>query len=64
LPHVRVSDTRLGITRTARDTPDYVCSTAIDENLPSLKSGYGISLQLSGRSVGHRSLLVTLEGRW
>jgi iron complex outermembrane receptor protein len=50
LPHARVDDTRLGITRMARDTPKYVLSAGLDESLPSLQSSYGLSLQLSGRS--------------
>jgi len=51
LPHARVDDTRLGVTRMARDTPKYVLSAGLDESLPSLQSSYGVSLQLSGRSV-------------
>ncbi|MBU0688514.1 MAG: TonB-dependent receptor [Gammaproteobacteria bacterium] len=51
LPHATVNDTRLGISRMARDTPKYIFSAGLDENLPTLKSSYGVSLQLSGRSV-------------
>jgi iron complex outermembrane receptor protein len=51
LPKARVDDTRLGVTRMARDTPIYVFSAGLDESLPSLQSSYGISLQLSGRSI-------------
>ena len=51
LPHARVNDVRLGITRMAQDTPKYVFSAGLDANLPKLQSSYGISLQLSGRSV-------------
>ena len=51
LPHARVNDERLGITRMAQDTPKYVFSAGLDANLPKLQSSYGISLQLSGRSV-------------
>lgn len=51
LPKARVDDTRLGVTRMARDTPIYVFSAGLDESLPSLQSSYGISLQQSGRSI-------------
>jgi iron complex outermembrane receptor protein len=51
LPKARVDDVRLGVTRMARDTPIYVFSAGLDESLPSLQSSYGISLQLSGRSI-------------
>ncbi|HET7833635.1 MAG TPA: TonB-dependent receptor [Gallionella sp.] len=51
LPHARVNDTRLGLTRMARDTPKYVLLAGLDESLPKLQSSYGISLQLSGRSL-------------
>jgi iron complex outermembrane receptor protein len=51
LPHAQVDDTRLGITRMARDTPKYVLSAGLDGSLPKLQSSYGISLQQSGRSV-------------
>jgi iron complex outermembrane receptor protein len=51
LPKARVDDTRLGVTRMARDTPIYVFSAGLDESLPSLQSSYGISLQMSGRSI-------------
>jgi outer membrane receptor for ferrienterochelin and colicins len=50
LPHAKVNDERLGITRMARDTPKYVLSGGLDGSLPKLQSSYGISLQLSGRS--------------
>jgi iron complex outermembrane receptor protein len=50
LPHAQVNDTRLGVTRMARDTPKYVLSAGLDESLPKLQSSYGVSLQLSGRS--------------
>ncbi|MBI1886833.1 MAG: TonB-dependent receptor [Nitrosomonadales bacterium] len=50
LPHAQVDDTRLGIQRMARDTPKYVFSTGLDESLPKLRSSYGFSIQLSGRS--------------
>jgi iron complex outermembrane receptor protein len=51
LPHARVEDTRLGVTRMARDTPKYVFSAGLDQSLPQWQSSYGISLQQSGRSV-------------
>ncbi len=51
LPRARVEDTRLGITRDARDTPRYVLSSGLEGNLPKLQSSYGVSLQQSGRSV-------------
>lgn len=50
LPHAQVDDTRLGIQRMARDTPKYVLSAGLDESLPKLRSSYGFSMQLSGRS--------------
>ena len=50
LPRARVDDTRLGVTRMARDTPVYVFSAGLDESLPRWQSSYGISLQLFGRS--------------
>ncbi|NOT16273.1 MAG: TonB-dependent receptor [Methylotenera sp.] len=50
LPHGRVDDQRLGITRMARDTPRYVLSMGLDQSLPKLKSSYGVSVQISGRS--------------
>ncbi len=51
LPKARVEDERLGITRMARDTPKYVWSLGLDQSLPQWKSNFGLSLQLSGRSV-------------
>ncbi len=50
LPHAQVEDARRGITRMARDTPQYVFSAGLDASLPNLKSGYGISMQVSGSS--------------
>jgi len=50
LPNARVNDTRLGITRMARDTPNYVFSVGVDQSLPMWQSSYGISLQMSGPS--------------
>jgi iron complex outermembrane receptor protein len=51
LPHARVKDTRLGVSRDARDTPDYTFSSGVEQSLPKLKSSYGVTLQISGRSV-------------
>jgi iron complex outermembrane receptor protein len=72
LPHATVNDARLGISRMARDTPKYVFSAGLDENLPKLKSSYGVSLQLSGRSVTDipgemyavSDARTTLDGYW
>ena len=72
LPHATVNDARLGISRMARDTPKYVFSAGLDENLPKLKSSYGVSLQLSGRSVTDipgemyavSGARTTLDGYW
>ena len=50
LPNARVDDTRLGITRNARDTPKYVLSMGWDQSIPKWQSNMGVSLQLSGRS--------------
>lgn len=50
LPHAQVNDTRLGITRMARDTPLYVLSMGLDQGLPKLQSSYGISVQHSALS--------------
>jgi len=50
LPNARVNDTRLGITRMARDTPDYVFSAGVDQSLPMWQSSYGVSVQMSGAS--------------
>ncbi|NOS98435.1 MAG: TonB-dependent receptor [Methylotenera sp.] len=50
LPHARVDDVRLGFTRMARDTPNYVFSMGLDQSIPKWQSSYGVSLQLSGRS--------------
>ncbi|MDP1870263.1 MAG: TonB-dependent receptor [Gallionella sp.] len=51
LPHAEVSDTQLGVTRMARDTPSFVFSMGLDQSLPKLKSTYGVTLQHSGRSA-------------
>ncbi|MFH0933933.1 MAG: TonB-dependent receptor, partial [Pseudomonadota bacterium] len=72
LPHAQVKDERLGITRMAQDTPKYVFSAGLDETLPSLQSSYGITLQLSGRSVtdipgekyGYTKARTTVDAFW
>lgn len=72
LPHATVNDARLGVSRMARDTPKYIFSAGLDENLPKLKSSYGVSLQLSGRSVTDipgevyavSDARTTLDGYW
>lgn len=50
LPNASLNDTRLGITRMARDTPDYVFSAGVDQSLPLWQSSYGVSVQMSGAS--------------
>lgn len=50
LPNAQVNDTRLGITRMARETPRYIVSVGLDQSVPSLKSSYGISVQHSALS--------------
>lgn len=50
LPNAKVEDTHLGITRMARETPRFIWSAGLDGGLPSLKSSYGLSMQVSGRS--------------
>lgn len=51
LPNAKVQDARLGITRTARETPKYSFTAGLDASVPALKSSYGVSMQMSGRSV-------------
>jgi iron complex outermembrane receptor protein len=51
LPHARVDDATLGITRMARDTPKYVMSMGLDQSVPKWQSSLGLNLQLSGRSM-------------
>jgi len=50
LPHARVDDALLGVTRKAADTPKYVLSLGWDQSIPKWQSTSGVSLQLSGRS--------------
>lgn len=72
LPRAQVEDARLGVTRMARDTPQYVFSAGLDASLPSLKSGYGISMQMSGRSetnipgeqYGYTQARTTVDAFW
>jgi iron complex outermembrane receptor protein len=72
LPHATVSDARLGISRMARDTPNYIFSAGLDQSLPKLQSSYGLSLQSSGRSVtdipneryAASEARTTLDGYW
>jgi len=72
LPNAKVQDTRLGITRMARDTPKYVLSAGLDGSLPSLKSSYGVSTQISGKSEtdipgeqrGYTQARTTLDAFW
>ncbi len=72
LPNARVNDTRLGITRMARDTPDYVFSAGVDQSLPLWQSSYGVSLQMSGASKtdipneqrGTTNAKTTLDAFW
>jgi iron complex outermembrane receptor protein len=72
LPKATVDDSSLGIQRMARDTPKYVFSSGVDANLPKLKSSYGISLQISGRSetdvpgvqTGYTEARTTVDAFW
>lgn len=50
LPHAQVNDTRLGITRMARDTPRYILSMGLDQSLPKLTSTLGVTVQHSALS--------------
>jgi outer membrane receptor for ferrienterochelin and colicins len=51
LPHSRVEDERLGISRAARETPRYIFSAGIDQTLANMS--FGASLQHSGRVRTH-----------
>lgn len=72
LPNARVHDTRLGVTRMARDTPDYAFSAGVDQSLPMWQSSYGVSLQMSGPSKtdipneqrGTTNAKTTLDAFW
>ena len=50
LPHARVDEQALGLTRMAKDTPNYVMSLGWDQSVPKWQSNFGLNLQLSGRS--------------
>ncbi|MDP2154302.1 MAG: TonB-dependent receptor [Methylotenera sp.] len=50
LPYGRVDDERLGTRRMARDMPQYILNMGLEQSLPKLKSSYGITAQISGRS--------------
>lgn len=50
LPHARVDDDLLGITRTARETPNYMLSFGLDQSLPKWNASYGVSAQIAGRT--------------
>jgi outer membrane receptor for ferrienterochelin and colicins len=50
LPYGRVDDERLGITRMARDMPRYILNLGLEQSLPKIKSTYGITTVISGRS--------------
>lgn len=47
LPHSRVRDERLGLTRAARETPRYVFSAGLDQTLADMS--FGASMQHNGR---------------
>ncbi len=72
LPNARVNDARLGVTRMARDTPDYAFSAGVDQSLPMWQSSYGVSLQMSGPSKtdipneqrGTTNAKTTLDAFW
>lgn len=51
LPQARVRDARLGLTRNTRELPRYLLSGGVEQSLPALRSSYGLTLQLTGRSV-------------
>lgn len=48
LPHATVDDSRLGITRAAREVPRYIWSLGYDQALPTLSSSTGFLLQQTG----------------
>jgi iron complex outermembrane receptor protein len=72
LPNARVHDTRLSVTRMARDTPDYAFSAGVDQSLPMWQSSYGVALQMSGPSrtdipneqSGTTNAKTTLDAFW
>lgn len=50
LPYGRVDDERLGVTRMARDMPQYILNFGIEQSISKWKSTYGITTVISGRS--------------
>lgn len=72
LPNAQVNDTRLGMTRMARDTPRYILSVGLDQSVPSLKSSYGVSVQHSalsetlipGEQRGYTKAATKLDAFW
>lgn len=72
LPQARVHDARLGLTRSPRDLPRYLLSGGVEQSLPALRSSYGLTLQLTGRSVtevpgeqyGTTQARASLDGFW
>jgi iron complex outermembrane receptor protein len=50
LPHARVEDSRLGITRNAREVPAYIWTFGYDQSLPKLTSNAGFLLQQTGKT--------------
>lgn len=49
LPRSEVKDTRLGIERSARETPAYQLTLGHDQSLPAWKSSVGFQIQFYGR---------------
>lgn len=50
LPRSEVKDTRLGITRSARETPAYQLTLGHDQSLPAWKGSVGFQVQFYGRT--------------
>ncbi len=48
LPHATVDDSRLGVSRAAREVPRYIWSLGYDQSLPALSSSAGLLLQQTG----------------
>lgn len=51
LPHARVDDVRLGLTRMAREVPRYILTLGHDQSLPGLSSSAGVLLLQTGRTA-------------
>ena len=51
LPKARVDDEQLGMTRDARDLPEYQWSLALDQSLPWWQASAGFQLNLYGRTT-------------